>query len=287
VRLGIAGILPRDPLMVDTAAVRRVCELGFRTVALNFGPATSEITKTVARRIRTRFEHVGVRPVELGLYHVSLIDSDPTVRARQVREVQRACTVAAWLGRPPVIIGSGSLNPKGQFLPHPDNHSEEVHSRLLTALREAVKAAEEEGVILSLEAHTMTTLKDPETVRSILEMVGSSALRVHVDPVNWVTFNTIYCTGKLLDAIFNTLPPHFIVGLHAKGVAIEDRLILHLQETYAGADDDRLDYRTFLRRAAVLGPDTDLVIEHTPLEAIPRARAYLLQIAKEVGVGLE
>ncbi|HZW33460.1 MAG TPA: hypothetical protein VFF52_22265, partial [Isosphaeraceae bacterium] len=129
--------------------------------------------------------------------------------------------------------------------------------------------------------------KDPETVRSILETVGSSALRVHVDPVNWVTFNTIYCTGTLLDVIFDTLPPHVIVGLHAKGVAIEDRLILHLNETYAGADDDLLDYRTFLRRAAVLGPDTDLVIEHTPLDLIPRARSYLLQAASEVGVTLE
>lgn len=286
-RLGVAGVLPRKPSELDSLAIERIHQLGFRAAALSFGPATAEIDLAAAERIRGLLERAEIRPVELGHYHTSLISPDRSDRANNVRDVQRACRVAAQLGKPPVIIGSGSLNPKGQFLPHTENHSPAVRDRLIAGLREVVKAAEDTGVTLGLEPHTVTALRDPATVRRIVDEVGSPALRVHVDPVNWVTFETIYATNKLLDTIFDTLTARYVLGLHAKGVAIEDRLIIHLTETHAGADDDLLDYRTYIRRAAQLGPETDLVIEHTSIDLIPKVREYMVQIAQEVGVNLE
>lgn len=286
-KLGISGVLPHDPAALTREALERVRALGFHAVALPFGAATADINVAIADRIRGLLEAAEVRPVELGHYQTSLVSPDAGDRARSIRAVQQACQVAARIGKPPVIIGSGSLNPKGQFLPHAENHDMAVRERLIQALREAVKGAEDTGVVLGLEPHTVTALKDAATVRAIIDEVSSPALRVHMDPVNWVTFETVYATGALLERIFDTLPSGYILGLHAKGVQIEDRLIIHMNETYAGAPDDLLDYPTYLRRAAAYGAGVDLVIEHTPMEFIPTARDYIRRIAEEVGVLVE
>jgi hypothetical protein len=77
-----------------------------------------------------------------------------------------------------------------------------------------------------------------------------------------------------------------IYGAHSKGVALEDRLIIHLSETVTGAPDDRLDHATFLHCLAALPGAPCLVLEHLPPEAIPGARDYLRSLATMLGLEL-
>jgi sugar phosphate isomerase/epimerase len=138
--------------------------------------------------------------------------------------------------------------------------------------------------LLALECHTNTALIDAPATRVVLDAVSSPWLKVHLDPVNWITPATIFRTGAAIEAMFDVLRPEAIYGAHAKGVALEDRLIVHLNETDAGAADDRLDYPVFLRRLDRLGPDTYLVIEHTPVERIPAARDFIRRVAAGEGI---
>jgi hypothetical protein len=123
--------------------------------------------------------------------------------------------------------------------------------------------------------------------REVIDAVGSPALKVHLDPVNWMTFETVYDNGPAIAAMFATLGAENIYGAHSKGVAVEDRLIIHLNETYTGAPDDLIDHATVLREVAALPGDPYLVIEHLSIDQMPGAREHLLTIAEQIGVPIQ
>lgn len=129
-----------------------------------------------------------------------------------------------------------------------------------------------------------TALRDAPTARHVLDAVDSAALKVHLDPVNWTTFETAYRTGEATDAMFETLGADRLLGAHSKGVAVEDRLIAHVSETVTGAEDDVFDHAALLRRAAEMPAGFFVVIEHLKPEQMPAARAHLLQAAEQIGV---
>lgn len=282
-RLGIAGLLPAALDGFDTDVVRRVREYGFTGAAWSPRLPVSEFPMARAREIGRMLSDGDVVLVEFGQYHTCLVHADESVRLQHVESVRGALRLARAMGCPAVIIGAGSLHPDSQWFPYPGNHSPRVRERVVNALRRIVPVAEDEGVVLGLECHTNTAFKDAATVRAIMEEVGSNVLRVHLDPVNWMTPETVYESGTAINAMFDVLGAR-IYGAHSKGVVVEDKLIIHLSETYTGAKGDLLDHGTFLRRLAALSGNPFLVIEHIPVNAVPAARDYLLRIASTIGV---
>jgi sugar phosphate isomerase/epimerase len=287
-KLGISGMLPRDVPAITAEVVRAIREAGFSGAAVNFA-SLDPLTPAVCRDLRALLGDGGVELVEIGMYSSDLVNTDPAVRSRDIRALEAALKVAAALGGstshgPAVITGSGSLNPKGAWFPHPDNRNPVTTARLVASLKEAMKAAEDLGVILALECHAFTALGTPEIARGVLDAVGSSSLRVHLDPVNWITWDTIYRTGEAVRHMFEVLPPRYLLGAHAKGIEIEDRLAIHMNEVPAGAPTDRMDYVAYLQEMAKMPVDSYLVIEHTPLDIIPKSRDYIVAKAREAGV---
>lgn len=283
-RLGIAQLLPTDLTAFDAAAIRRVRELGFAGSALFVFDPPREITSERAAEIGRMFVDEGVEIVEYGQYLTTLVHADASVRAANIETLRDACRVARALGCPAVITGAGSLHPSNPWAPHADNRKPETIARLIGSLREAVQGAEQEGVILALECHVLTPLYDVQTTREVLDAVGSPALKVHLDPVNWMTLDTAYANGPAIAEMFAVLGPARIYGAHSKGLAVEERVVTHLSETYTGALDDLIDHATILRELARLPGDPYLVIEHLTVAQMPGTRDYLLRIAAEIGV---
>ena len=195
-KLGIAGLLPGSIAEIDAAAFRRARELGFTGVALTFKEKPADISTERASEIGRIAAGEGIDVVEYGRYQTTLIDDDENVRAANVAELKDSCRVAKALGCPAVITGTGSFNPAGQWFPHPRNHDPATIDRLAESLRVAVRAAEEAGTGLALECHVTTVLKDAKTARDLIDAVGSISLTVHLDPVNWLTFETVYNNGS-------------------------------------------------------------------------------------------
>lgn len=283
-RLGVTGLLPRAVADVDAAAIRRVREMGFTGTGLSVSDPPAEISMERAQEIGRICLDEGVDLVEYGQYGTTLVDPDEQVRAANIANLRDAFRVAEAAGCPAVITGAGSLNPGGQWFPHPENHSHVTLDRLIGSLHEAARAAEQAGVTLGLECHVTTALKDAATARDVIDAVGSPALRVHLDPVNWMTFTTVYDNGPAIADMFTTLGSDRIYGAHSKGVIVEDQLIIHLSETHTGADDDLIDHGTVLRELAKLPGDPYLVIEHLAVEQMPDARAHLVRVAEQTGL---
>jgi sugar phosphate isomerase/epimerase len=283
-RLGITGLLPPDVAAVDAAAIRRVRALGFTGTALSIDNPPAAIATERAREIGRIAAGEGVDLVEYGHYQTSFVDPDDGVRAETLATVREACRVARAAGCATVIAGIGSLNPAGQWFPHADNYTPATRERLIGALAEAAAVAANEGIVLALECHVTTSLRSAATARVVLDAVGSPALKIHLDPVNWMTFETVYDNGPAIDKMYATLGAAHLSGAHSKGVRVENELIVHLNEIHTGAVGDVIDHAAVLRGLAQLPGDPYLVIEHLTVEQMPGARAHLLAVAGGLGL---
>ena len=186
-RLGVIGAVPRSLDELSPAAIANVREMGFAGTNLPSGDDPAVVTSERAAEVGRMFADAGVELVEYGRHRTNLVSPDEAARHEHIASLHEAFRVAKAAGCPAVVIGSGSLNSKGGAFPHPENRSPATRDRLVASLREASGAAEDAGVLLGIEGHVVRPLYDAASMRAIVDAVDSKALRVQLDPVNWLT----------------------------------------------------------------------------------------------------
>jgi sugar phosphate isomerase/epimerase len=291
VRFGVGGdLLPGHIDEFDEAHAQLVRGLGFSGCFTNFGLddpcATSDAS---IRRVRAILDDHGLEMVQSIGHHPSLVHPDDAFRRRGIALLQQALRIAGGLRAHTCHTGPGSLaqsvdlsstNPaRGAWSPHPSNRDPACLDRLVAALRECAPVAADQGTTIGLEGHVLVALYAPEVMRDVLDAVGSPAVRCDLDPVNWLSVDTVYASGAAIDHMVDVLGAERIVHAHAKDVVLQPRLVSHLDECPAG--QGVLDFPTFMRRVEALGPDRYLVMEHTSLADIPAAKAFLDRTAAE------
>ncbi len=263
------------------ATMARIREHGFTGAATRYYDPLSA-TKESVTRLREVMEAGGVDPCQAVAAHPDLLAASPAVRGEGVRAMQHMCRVTQWLGAGNLYVRPGSRNPAGSWYPHPDNFTDEAFSTLVGSLRQVCAAAEEHGVMLAVEGHTLSILDTPERILELIETVGSPTLRFNADPVNFVSsLREGYDTTTMIDRMFDVLGPYTICG-HAKDFYVQDLLVLHLEEAAVG--EGLLDQATFLRRFEESCPDGYVQIEHLPDDKIPAAREALFTTGAEAGI---
>ena len=279
--LGVQGLMPRNLNEVTEATMTNIRDHGFNGVACRyFGPL--ETTESDAKRLREIMNVGGVNPCQTVAKHPDLIDPDLDKRAEGVRAMQHMCKVARWLGAGNLYVRPGSVHPNGSWYAHPDNHKPETFETLVDSLKRVCEAAESEGTMLAIEGHTLSILDTPERVAELIEVVGSDTLRFNMDPVNFVgSVSQAFSTTELIDHLFDVLGRYTICG-HAKDFFLQDRLVLHVEETVIG--QGIVDNARYLQRFEEACPGGFVQIEHLPDDQIPAARKALYEIGIEAGV---
>jgi sugar phosphate isomerase/epimerase len=281
-KLGITQLLPTTFAEIAIENIRQVRDLGFAGTAFNINDDPATISTKDAREFARKCQSEGVLIAEYCRYNTNFVNS--AARAESLSQVREACRVAQTIDCPVVIVGIGSHNPAGNWFAHKDNFSTASQGTLIPALREAAAIAADAGRILALECHVTTTLRDAATARAVLEEIGAPILKVHLDPVNWMTFETILDSGPAIDGMYASLGPQWISGAHSKGATLADKLIVHMDEIYTGGPGDRIDHAAVLRGLAALPGDLWLVIEHLAVADMPAAHATVLAAAKASGL---
>src|SRR5205823_5964843 len=139
-----------------------------------------------------------------------------------------------------------SINPKGHWKPHPDNHLPRTFDRLVESMKQICATAEIEGVLVGIEGHVVSTLDTPQRVRNLLDAVGSRALKFNMDPVNFVgTVHDVHDTSRLLNELYDVLG-NDMVAAHAKDCAIQDAHVVHIVEVIPCTGT--MNYEIFMRR---------------------------------------
>ena len=282
-KLGIAGLIPHWD-QIDLAAAARVRAAGFRGATIFFNrPLEASLAQVQA--LKAILDEAGLQAAQANGWYEVLVHPDERVRAEGVRGVQALCRIGRLLEAGSVYVRPGSLNPRGAWYPHPDNHTPQTFERLAGSLRECARFAQEEGVILAIEGHVLSPLDTPQRMRDILDLVASPALKVNIDPVNFIgTVREVHHTQGILNQLFDLLGRD-IAAAHLKDLALEDRLVVHITEVVLG--EGTLDYDLFLRRMDELCPQGYGLIEHLPDEQVPQAREAVLRFAAQAGIQLE
>ena len=282
-RLGMSGcFLPADMNDMSPALCKRVREAGFSGIFTRFRDNDPLATQREdALRLKSLLAGEGVLLFQTTGYWQNLVTPDETARAQSVRVLQAALRLAGWMGARGIDTGPGSMNPAGPWSPHPDNWTAASEVQLVRSLRECAKAAEDAGVLLSLESHQLVTPRTPEIAARILDAVDSRWVRCDYDSANWITLETIYDTGRALNAHFDLLGRH-ICSAHAKDIWVEDRLTVHLQDGCPGKG--LMDFPTLFTRLESLDPDYPMIAEGNSTEELPAVGALFHQTAAALGI---
>jgi sugar phosphate isomerase/epimerase len=271
-RAGVAGMMPRDLAAVDERVAARLRQAGFTGVSVVLYDPMSA-TQAACERVRDVLAEEGMRVAHANPIYEALVNPDEALRRDGVRVLSHACRCARWLGSAITHVRPGSLNPRGHWLPYPGNTSPETVDCLIRSLREVAPNAEQEGVYLALEGGVPSPLDTPERMRDVVEAIGSPAVRVNMDAVNFVgSLQDAYDTTSFLHRAFDVLDPYIVCG-HIKDVRVEEAFILHISECAPG--DGIMDLETYLRRFEAACPDGYLLVEHLPDHEVPRAKAAL------------
>ncbi|OGG54176.1 MAG: hypothetical protein A3F84_22865 [Candidatus Handelsmanbacteria bacterium RIFCSPLOWO2_12_FULL_64_10] len=283
-RLGVIGLLPRDFRDITVEHLRTIRALGLTGAGFHAsGDRLSEVQAADCRKVRSLFSESGVDLAQFGVgYRECLFDPDPGVRDRVASQIERGIEVGRDLGAHACLIRPGSLSPRGSYSPTPLNREPECRSRLLETLGRVARKAEAEGLTVVTETHLLTILDSPETVRQVVDAVGSPCLRAVMDYVNhFQSLDQVYRSAERLHQIFDVMGPVCPVG-HCKDLRVGDGLVLHLHEEVPG--EGELDMITALRLWHALQPDGYLLLEHLPDEKYPLASRNAHRIATEAGV---
>jgi len=269
---------------IDRAAAERVRAAGFRGASVVIDRPL-EADAPAVQRVKAAFDAAGLDVAQANGWYECLVNPDDALRAAGIAGLQALCRWARLLGAATVYVRPGSLNPRGHWWPHPDNHTPETFDRLIASLRPVSAVAQAEGVTLAIEGHVLSPLDSARRIGDLLAAVASPALKFNTDPVNFVgTVRDAHDPRRVLNELFDTLGPATVAG-HVKDCRLGDALVVRIEEVVPG--DGTLDLGLFLRRFQACCPDGYLLIEHLPDEKIPRARAAVCGAAEAAGVVFE
>ncbi len=280
-RLGVVGLMPRDCRDVTARHVQRIRELGLTGVSCVL-PSVDDCTQEQMEHVRSVLNNGGVSVAQVNAQYAGLISPDETARARGIVSLQHTCRCGTWLHAASVYVRPGSLNTAGHWTPHPRNTDPATLTRLVNSLKQVCQVAEDEGAVLALEGHVVSSLDTPARVREVIDAVGSPSLTFNLDPVNFVpSIPVAFDNRPLLDEMFDTLGDRIRVA-HAKDLRVEDRLVVHIAECAPG--EGLLDMEYCLQRFERVAPNGWMLIEHLPDDRVPAAAAVMRAAAERAGV---
>ena len=204
------------------------------------------------------------------------------MRRRGVEGARDIVRLAARLGVPASGMRPTSHNPRGDWWPHPENHSQASEDRLVRSIDEVLEVAVPLGVGIVLEKHATSTLDSAQRVKRVIERTDPRHVRVNIDPANFVAdLATAFDPTPMVNELFDVLGEH-CATVHVKDYDLEDRFIVHISEAIPGTG--MMDLDTVLRRTAALGPDSYAIVEHLPLGQIGQAKGHLTERAAALGI---
>lgn len=281
-RFGVLGVVWSDWTDVSYESIAFARELGFAGMGAHLTVPASTISDELAENLRSHIAGNNLEFIQLWGPYPTIISEDEEVRRAGVAAAQDIVRLAARLGVPESGVRPTSHNPRGDWWPHPENHSAASEDRLVRSISEILEVAAQEDVNLVLEAHATSTLDTPTRVRRVIERTDPTRVTINIDPVNFVRdLPTAYDSAAMINEYFDVCG-EFCGTVQIKDFYLEDRLVVHIAETIPGTGD--LDIDTVLKRTAALGPDMYAVIEHLPVSQIGLAKRNLTERAAALGL---
>ena len=213
----------------------------------------------------------------------SIVSPDEEARKRGVEGARAVVRLAASMGVPAGGVRPTSHNPRGDWWPHPENHTQATEDRVVRSVSEVLEIAIAVGVDVVLEKHHISPFDSAERVQRVIERTDPRHVKVNIDPANFVDgIRTAFDPAPMINHLFDVLGAH-CATTHVKDVYLEDRFVVHVAETVPGTG--MLDLDTVLQRTAAL-PDGWAIVEHLPVSQVALAKRNLTERATALGIDI-
>ncbi len=282
--------------------IRRIKASDFNCVQLDISfkdfDATKEpLTKEKAHWIRDAFRDANLPIITVSGY-TNIIHPDPGKRKANIDYLKMMLRYARDLGCPYVASETGTCNPESDWVWHENNTKPAVFEETIGIIKDLAKYAEDWGSTFIVENYVNNIIGSVEQVETMFREVHSPALGLLCDPTNYFDEQTIKDVNGTLEDVFDRLSP-FMKIAHAKDIA----LAKDTAEKHADIDADEshtfrgsgavelpaaglgiLNYDLYAKLLSKDHPNIPLIIEHLDMDDIPRAKAFIDDTLKRVGV---
>ena len=264
---------------------RLIRDMGFRVAGINCN-YPHRASDADIDHVKNIFADAGLMP---GLY--AGVPENPVTEFPAFREqATKALKIAAKLGCISLRYAVGSFSQKSGFHPHPENHTEKAMDTLVKNIREVVPVAEDTGVMLCPETTQWTIVNSVETMKEYVDQVGSPYSKIIFDPVNHMTYDRIYESGRYMKCAIETLGDRIGV-IHVKDVRIDETIIpvVGIREEKMG--EGLLDHEALIKASAKLAGWKTFSLEHIGLDykdpetvkKVKEAHDYIQGVADHIG----
>jgi sugar phosphate isomerase/epimerase len=233
------------------------------------------------RSIQQAFDRHDILLAEMGVWN-NMLHPDSVERKTNIQANIETLATADEVGVRCCVNIAGSFNPDQWDGPHPKNLSEEAFELTVENVCNILDTAKPKRTVYSLETMPWVIPDSIQSYQRLIKAINHPMFGVHLDPVNIINSpSRFYNNAAFLQECFAAFGEK-IISVHAKDIRMEPTLTVHLQEVQPGMGD--LDYGVFLREMSKLPEDTPFILEHLPQEAYTPAQAYVLDVAKKIGV---
>ena len=185
-KIGVLGLIMSDLTDVNYNLIRRAVDLGFHGVGAHLTVPANTVSSETAATVKSVIADQDVDFLQLWGPYPCIISRDESVRQAGVAQARDIVKLAAKMGVPGSGVRPTSLNPRGDWWPHPDNYAPETEDRLVKSLKEIIATADDFGVDIILETHQTSTLNSAQSIQRIIARTESKAVKVNLDPGNFM-----------------------------------------------------------------------------------------------------
>ncbi|MFC1693230.1 sugar phosphate isomerase/epimerase family protein [Candidatus Latescibacterota bacterium] len=259
--------------------VRDIYNMGYRVAGINGG--ISETTDAEIEHAKRIFEEVGLVPGPFGLGASAIRPDKAEEREHKIR-IAGALKIAGKLGCTSLRYSVGSMHPENIWMHHPDNITQKALDELIKSTKELVPIAEDSNCILCPETTQWTIVNGIERMKEFVDRLDSPYARIIFDPVNHMTYDRVYDSGRYMRCAISTLGDRIGV-IHVKDVKVEDKLLVsHIAETEMGTGV--LDHEALIKTTTQLEPWKTFSLEHiSERRLIRKAYDHIQSIADRIG----
>lgn len=264
-----------------TTVLAAVAQAGFTATQYNMGcsglPAMpDEIGPGVAQAVALAAKEAGVEIAAVsGTYN--MIHPDVQTREAGHARLETLAKVCAGLETPLITLCTGTRDPNDQWRGHPDNGTPEAWQDLLKSMEAAIAIAEKYDVYLGIEPELANVVNSAKRARRLIDQLGSSRLRIVLDPANLFEVATQEEQRSIVTAAIDLLADRIAMG-HAK-----DR---RANGKFATAGTGVLDYPHYLSRLNAVGFDGPLITHGLSAAEAPGVATFLKRVLGETGIGV-
>ncbi|TVQ22292.1 MAG: sugar phosphate isomerase/epimerase [Spirochaetaceae bacterium] len=221
----------------------------------------SEMTDSRAERIVRMYRDAGIEVSVLGVF-TNLMEPDDAEREANLKYFERMIQIASHTGIPTVATECGFI--PGRRGINADTYEQDF-DRLKQGLSRLVDYCARYTVDVALEACVLDVVPSAKRARDLIAQVGSSRLKILLDPANYIANSSEY-------DMFRYLGPH-IAYLHGKDRKVND------QKGRVVGDGD-IDWPLFMRLYHEHAQDKPVIMEYVNKDNAAMVRDRLIAAAR-------